>query len=174
MKSKFILGMICSFGFLLSCTEKGCQDESALNYQVTATVDDGSCIYCVNNETDKGTLILEMEDERNGSIHFNDQIVRIEANQTIEIYNDGGCGQNGCFMSLRIQNLISEDITGLNFSIQYTSPTGGTFTQHYFQAMNVKSGQTLVKPNIFLMPDANCPSIANGTAQAFLFDATYL
>lgn len=173
MKAKSALLIICFFGILVSCTEKGCKDKSALNYQVTANVDDGSCVYCNTIEVDKGKLTTSIFDNRGGSIHLNDQILSIEASQSSEVYNDGGCGQNGCYMTLKITNLIPENISGLNFSIDFTSSSGVTFTQHYFQAMIVSSGETLIKPNIFFMPVSNCPSIENGAANGRLYDASY-
>lgn len=170
---KKILILFC-FAFTLSCTEKGCRDESALNYQVTATQDDGSCLYCQKESSGLGELTFMMVDKRMNSIHFNDEIARIRAVQTDESYNDGSCGQSGCFVSLSIESLVSEDIGGLNFTIQFTTPTFGTFTQYFFQAISIKSGETFTWPNSFSLPSNNCILIANGTAEPNVFDAFYL
>ena len=96
------------------------------------------------------------------------------ATQTDESFNDGSCGQSGCYVALTIESLIAEDISGLNFTIQFTTPTFGTFTQYFFQAISVKSGETFIWPEAFSLPTNNCFLIANGTAEPNLFDVSYL
>lgn len=168
---------ILGFSLLLllsSCSENGCKDESAINYQVTATVDDGSCIYCKKDNIDKGALIFALIDNRPQSVHYQDQIAVVEAHQTSEAYNDGSCGQNGCFTALEIKSLVAEDIINLNFSVQFNVQGIGSFTQYFFQNAGIKSGETKTWEKAFSLPSSSCSDISNGSAQGNLFDATFL
>ena len=51
--SKILTALIVSFIFIISsCTKEeqiieGCTDSTAMNYNSTATSNDGSCVYCV-------------------------------------------------------------------------------------------------------------------------------
>lgn len=174
MKTNFLLLILVGFGFITSCTQDGCTDKSALNYQVTATNDDGSCIFCQEKEEDKGTLVFSLTDARSWSSHYNDQVVSIEANQANQKFNDGSCGQNGCYTSLKIKNLVAEEILGLNFLVSITSPlTGSTMTHYIFQGLNIKPGQTVILPKAYIVSQNSCVNISTGTAGGELIDATY-
>lgn len=165
--------MICSFGILFSCTEKGCRDESALNYQVTANVDDGSCIYCQLEEIDRGALTFTLQDNRSGSLHYNEDIARIKASHIKEGHNDGACGENGCYITLTVESLVPEKMQGLYLLIQFTPQVGNGFSQVFYPNF-LNPGETIIVPHIHLDQSINCPNINNGSVTTYLYGVTYL
>ena len=65
---KFLFIILCLFVF--SCDSgsptapaiQGCTDETACNYDDTATEDDGSCTYAENNQDCDGNCLVDIDD----------------------------------------------------------------------------------------------------------------
>lgn len=173
MKGINILAFLFSVSMLVSCTDKGCTDESAVNFKITATKDDGSCIYC-SKETDTiGSVAYAMTDFNNGSIHYLENVVAVQAVQTEVDYNDGGCGTEGCIVSLRLSNLVAEDIHNLQFSSWFQPSSGFGFTFQSFDGIDIPAGQTFEIPMAVVAVSNACNSISGSVVTTNIFSISY-
>ena len=104
-----LLGLII-VALIDGCTQKGCTDKNALNYNVAADKDDGSCVYCKATSTQltsvKGYLV-----DRNGGPYFEDTVAVFNVTGTSMNFNDVKCGANSCNFFLTVQNKINKQIT---------------------------------------------------------------
>jgi len=93
-----------------SCKQKGCTNKSALNYNITAQDDDGSCIYCTTTITQAGSISTFLIDNNSTSPHFNQAVAVFNLSEVSKGYNYQSCGSDSCIVSLSIQNLVGQEI----------------------------------------------------------------
>ncbi len=160
-----------------SCRKEGCTDKKAINFNITADVDDGSCIYCDEKVTVLGNAEGFIVDEQFQSSHYQDSIVYLEIEQTEELYSDQSCGINNCSMDLKFTNLLSDDIINLDIRlIVVAQSSGGTlsnFTQNFYGIM-IKAEQDTLIEGAFLNNHiiGGCHSIT-GVFDVILRDVNY-
>lgn len=155
-----------------SCVEKGCKDESALNYNITASVDDGSCIYCQKDDETFGTVNFHFVDFAT-PIHVNDSVLFAEAIQTKVVYNDGGCGIGGCSVSIKLTNLVHSDIRNLRVYVYFQIQGGFGFSYQNPIPVDIKEGESIILDDILVNTNANCLTLNGAIANSSIININY-
>lgn len=171
----FLFGIML---FTVSCKQDGCTDESAINFDITADVDDGSCEYCEFGSEVIGMQPFFIYDYNPDSPYFNQAIAKCEVIQLFENYNSSICGETGCFLEADIINLTKHHIEDFSF-ILYINPTN-TFLTLLFTSYNEATGNlTIAKDSTIRVVNAtldninSCESISGSSGNADLFSISY-
>ena len=108
MNYKFLLFIfsVCCLLAMTGCHKEGCTDPSAINYDVTADKDDGSCIVCSTIVTPLDSMTLYITDYTPGSIHYNEAIARVTLTQKVFSPSDNHCDEPICNIYMSIESLL--------------------------------------------------------------------
>ena len=117
----FFLVSVCVL-FLNSCKERGCTNPAAVNYDVTADEDDGSCIVCSTTEELYDYQEVYLEDETWGSPHYNEMVAKFELSQNIENPTNQVCGTASTYISVKVRSLINQKMYLTYWVRDYTGP----------------------------------------------------
>lgn len=129
--------------FLLteSCKQKGCMDKEALNYNLIADKDDGSCYFCDSTFAITGFDSVDLMDNNSASLHYGEHVARFYVTQKSKFFNDASCGEDSCNISFTIKNLLNQDVQFGSFSFDGGSSMFFDFnyaTTIYFTANEIK------------------------------------
>src|ERR1017187_10887823 len=106
-----IFSCILVFVFLIDgCKQKGCTDKSAMNYNIAAQDDDGTCIYCTTKIQPDGSVSAYLIDNNSSSSHYNQTVAIFNVSQVSKSYNYVSCGSDSCVLYLNVQNLVNQEI----------------------------------------------------------------
>lgn len=111
------------------CTEKGCNDRNALNYDPVSNVNDGSCTYCDTPKvvhTGPVSNIFLVETNFSSQL-YGDTIIEFVLDQYNKNYVDTKCGENDCSIEMRLYNFKNNTVT---FSYTVDNNNGMRFTSN--------------------------------------------
>lgn len=111
------------------CTEKGCNDRNAINYDPVANTNDGSCSYCDSPKVvHTGPVNKIFLIETNFSSQFyGDTIIEFVLDQYNKNYPDTKCGENKCSVEMHLYNYKNNTVT---FSYTVDNNNGMRFTSN--------------------------------------------
>jgi|GEM_PF-2151682 len=123
-----ILSALC-ISIFSSCTkQRGCTNKNAVNFNVTADEDDGTCIVCHTIKTDIDSVKIYLKDKKFGSPHYNQLVARYSLIQRMETPSDKVCGKEISKVSLKIESLVTQNMY-FNYSINRFS--GPVYISYY-------------------------------------------
>lgn len=112
--------------FLGACSNEGCTDESAVNYDVVADEDDGTCKYCDSTNFEAGQDSLFVVDDNSSSNHYGEVVAKFVITQKVLKYNHRECGDDKCSISYTIENLSNQHF-GMVYHLYYAGIQSSEF-----------------------------------------------
>ncbi|PCH92307.1 MAG: hypothetical protein COB85_08340 [Bacteroidetes bacterium] len=156
-----------------SCKKEGCTDESAINYDIVANKDDGSCEYCIPAEEGRGSLTFYLIDDIFNSQYYNEQILRIDITGVRRVYSDASCGVLTCYADFTITNLIANNISYIDFWLSIYPSIGGSW--YYDHTTN--SGASIPEGGQITINDvpasSSCGSLDFASVNDYLYTVSY-
>jgi hypothetical protein len=108
---------------LSSCHNKGCTNRDAVNFDITADEDDGSCVVCQTKTDDIAYKITYLRDNSSSSAYYGQLVATVYLHQFSETPNDKLCGGNKNNLNIKLKNLKNQNmyITSISMS-DYSGP----------------------------------------------------
>jgi hypothetical protein len=141
--------------FLNSCKQPGCTDKKALNYNVAADEDNGTCIYCETVINPDGSTSFSLIDNNPSSPYFNSVVAVFTLSEVAKSFNDQICGSDSCVFSLSIQNLVANEM-GINYQVF------SNFLGDVFSTADIPS-HTTNDSVVFRQAGSNCQNISGSS-----------
>jgi len=170
------ISLLLSPALFLSCQKnEGCTNKKAINYDITADVDDGSCIICEETKEEIGTMsnILIVDGNIN-SPYFDVEILDLSLFQYDYTYNNSLCGTESCGIDMLVKNLIGDNIDNISLRLNVFLTNGTRITAFLFDTDVEAGGEVLVRDVVNSANDPNlCTSVNSATYSYEFFSASY-
>jgi hypothetical protein len=150
----------------VSC-KKGCRDSTAYNYNHSAKVEDGSCLYCDSTKTISASGFLNVTDLNPSSSYFEQNVMNVTISGYAYSYSGNGCNlirhiTNGDSTCENVYNTITfANNTQSNMTIsgsillEYFSQFSVDFT-YSFSGISIPAfSQTVVQMPVYCVPPSN-------------------
>jgi hypothetical protein len=125
MKNIFpVLFMLClAAAVLSSCHNAGCMNKDAVNFDITADEDDGSCVVCQTKTEDVAYKIAWFRDSYSNSPHYNQLVAMVYMHQFSENPNDKLCGGVKNNLNIKMKNISGQTMYMQSFTLyEYSGP----------------------------------------------------
>jgi len=137
---------------LQACSDKGCTDKNALNYNVVANKDDGSCEFCDSTYTLIGQDSIFLIDEHSSSSHYQEVVAKFVVTQRTLKHNYSTCGDDKCTVTYTVENLCNQDFD-LNYNLQYGGSNIFINTDNFITVMANHTNNTIEVPQSAFFSD---------------------
>jgi len=124
------------------CKENGCTDKNALNFNIVANKEDGTCYYCTSSTVEAGKKEVDVSDFNTPSF-FGKPTFTFFFTQTNPIVNDTRCGFAGSVLSYKVRNNSSTYEASFSYQINTVGFTPGN-------TIVIAPNQTIEMPPIIL------------------------
>jgi hypothetical protein len=119
----FIILMSLTAMVLSSCRNEGCTNKDAVNFDVTADEDDGSCVVCQTTIEDIAYKISYLKDGSFNSTYNGQFVAKAYLHQFSEKPNDKLCSSAKNNLNIKLKNLMNQTMYIERISVfDYSGP----------------------------------------------------
>jgi hypothetical protein len=106
-----IISCFLLLSLFTDCADKGCTNKLALNYDITANKDDGSCVICKLTQSKLDSTNVGIIDNNSSSQFFGQTVALLNIIHSSDSYNNSLCGpSDSCSFYYSVTNLVNKQI----------------------------------------------------------------
>jgi len=161
----FLSALIFASVFFEACSNKGCTDKNAVNYNVVADKDDHSCVFCDSTLTQTGKDSVFLTDYNSSGGHYGEVVAKFVVTQKTLKHNYASCGDDKCTITYTVENLCDQDFD-LDYELQFS---GNDLFFTAFDSITLATSHTTSPLGIPVSVNSNpCGHLSFGSLSVFL------